>query len=60
MPEKRAEGREQLSAQINLYLSEELLAEVEEARWAAKVSRSEWVRQAMREKLAREGKGGGR
>ena len=48
-------------AQMSLSLPAELLRQVEEARWAAKVTRSEWVRQAIEEKLGRRRpKGGGK
>ena len=49
MGEKKAKN----DAQINLFLPADLLAALEDARWAAKVSRSEYVREAIRQRLAR-------
>jgi len=40
--------------QIAIWVDEEFIAELETARWAAQVSRSEYIRQAVREKMEQE------
>ena len=47
-------------AQVSFTLDAGLLDDLDQARWADQVTRSEWIRQAIQEKLDRRAKGGGK
>ena len=40
---------------ITFLVDEELLEQLEDARWEARLSRAQYMREAIREKLGREG-----
>lgn len=39
---------------VNAWVDEETYKRLEDARWNARTSRAEWIREAIREKLERE------